>query len=75
MEEKGRRGGARPGAGRKTGYRKPGGTRKGRGLNAYDDEWELILEFSHIVKKIGVTSAREKFGMQQKDRGNMLPQS
>lgn len=60
MEEKGKRGGARPGAGRKTGYRKPEGTRKNRSLKAYDDEWRLILEFSHYVKKNGVSATKEK---------------
>ena len=41
------RGGARPGAGRP---KKLQGVRKQHQLRAYDDEWELIREFSWFVK-------------------------
>ena len=44
-------GGKREGSGRKLGYRKPEGVRKARNMRAYDDEWELIKQFSVIVKK------------------------
>lgn len=40
-------GGMRIGAGRP---KNPNGTRKQRQLRAYDNEWELIREFSRIVK-------------------------
>ena len=42
------RGGARPGAGRP---KKLQGVRKQHQLRAYDDEWELIREFSWFVKQ------------------------
>ena len=45
-----RRGGAREGAGRPKGTTKPEGVRKQRQLRAYDDEWEIIKEFSRILK-------------------------
>lgn len=49
-EGKSTRGGKRPGAGR------PKGTtqaviRKKRSIRAFDDEWEMIKEFSRIMKK------------------------
>lgn len=50
MEERKGRGGARPGAGRPKGTTKPV-TRKQRQLRAFDDEWEMIHEFSKIVKR------------------------
>ncbi len=43
-------GGARKGAGRPKGMTKQEGTRKQRQLRAYDDEWEIIKEFAHILK-------------------------
>lgn len=43
-------GGKRPGAGRPKGSTKPGGKRKGCSMAAYPDEWEMIKEFSRIVK-------------------------
>lgn len=33
------------------GWRKPEGVRKQRQLRAYDDEWELIQQFSKLVKR------------------------
>jgi hypothetical protein len=51
MEASKSRGGARPGAGRKEGYRKPEGVRKNRSIKAYDDEWKIIKQFSSILKK------------------------
>lgn len=33
------------------GWRKPEGVRLQRQLRAYDDEWDLILKFSRMVKK------------------------
>ena len=45
--QKSNRGGARPGAGRP---KKLQGVRKQHQLRAYDDEWELIREFSWFVK-------------------------
>ena len=51
MDKTEKRGGSRPGAGRKTGYKKPEGTRKNRTLKAYDDEWTYIKEFAAIIKK------------------------
>ena len=46
-----RRGGVREGAGRPKGTTKPEGVRKQRQLRAYDEEWEIIKEFSRILKK------------------------
>ena len=43
-------GGARKGAGRPKGMTKQEGTREQRQLRAYDDEWEIIKEFAHILK-------------------------
>lgn len=51
MDKIEKRGGSRPGAGRKVGYKKPEGTRKNRTLKAYDDEWVYIKEFAAIIKK------------------------
>lgn len=45
--KKNNHGGARPGAGRP---KKLQGVRKQHQLRAYDDEWELIREFSWFVK-------------------------
>lgn len=45
-------GGKRPNqTGRPKGTTKAEGVRKQRQVRAYDDEWELIKEFSAIVKK------------------------
>ena len=44
-------GGARPGAGRKVGWRKGySEKRKVRSLVAHDDEWLLIKKFADLVK-------------------------
>ena len=43
-----KRGGTRPGAGRKP---KDGEIRKSRTLRATDEEWKKILEFAKILKK------------------------
>ena len=44
-------GGARPGAGRKVGWRKGySEKRKVRSLVAHDDEWQLIKKFADLVK-------------------------
>lgn len=51
-------GGSRPNAGRPKGTVKPEGVRKQHQLRAYDDEWELIKEFSRIVKKDRARAAR-----------------
>lgn len=51
-------GGSRPNAGRPKGSVKPEGIRKQRQLRAYDDEWEIIKEFSQIVKKDRARAAR-----------------
>ena len=48
-EEK--RGGTREGAGRPKGSTKAEGVRKQRQLRAYDEEWEIVKEFSSILKK------------------------
>lgn len=45
------RGGKREGAGRPAGSVSAKGVRKQRQLRAFDDEWEIIREFSQIVKK------------------------
>ena len=45
-------GGARPGAGRKVGWRKGySERRKVRSLAAFDDEWILIKKFAELVKR------------------------
>ncbi|WP_370796736.1 hypothetical protein [Dialister hominis] len=44
------RGGKREGAGRPVGSVSAKGVRKQRQLRAFDDEWEIIREFSQIVK-------------------------
>ena len=54
----GGRGGAREGAGRPKGTTKPEGVRKQRQLRAYDEEWEIIKEFSRILKKDPERAAR-----------------
>lgn len=43
-------GGKRKGAGRPVGTTKEI-TRKARSLRAFDDEWEIIKEFTKVVKK------------------------
>lgn len=45
------RGGKREGAGRPAGSVAAQGVRKQRQLRAFDDEWEIIKEFSQIVKR------------------------
>ena len=57
MTESGR-GGVREGAGRPKGTTKPEGIRKQRQLRAYDEEWEIIKEFSRILKKDPARAAR-----------------
>ena len=57
MTENGR-GGVRAGAGRPKGTTKPEGVRKQRQLRAYDEEWEIIKEFSRILKKDPERAAR-----------------
>nr|WP_325189813.1 hypothetical protein [uncultured Selenomonas sp.] len=54
----GGRGGTREGAGRPKGTTKPEGVRKQRQLRAYDEEWEIIKEFSRILKKDPERAAR-----------------
>ena len=45
-------GGRRPNqTGRPKGTVKPEGRRKLRSICAYDDEWEMIKEFSRMIKK------------------------
>jgi hypothetical protein len=56
-EKVGRRGGARPGAGRKAPIEGP---RKQRQIRATDQEWALIKAFERMVKK-GDREAAEKF--------------
>ena len=53
-------GGARAGAGRKEGYKKPEGVRTTRAMRAYDDEWELLKELGKYIKKVGVEKARSE---------------
>ena len=57
MTENGR-GGVREGAGRPKGTTKPEGVRKQRQLRAYDEQWEIIKEFSRILKKDPERAAR-----------------
>ena len=54
----GGRGGTREGAGRPKDTTKPEGVRKQRQLRAYDEEWEIIKEFSRILKKDPERAAR-----------------
>lgn len=55
------RGGAREGAGRKTGWRKEvSEARPSHNILAHQDEWELIRRFSHYVKH-GDRAACEAF--------------
>lgn len=46
--------------GKPLGWRKPEGVRPQRTTRAYEDEWQLILKFSRMVKK-GDRAACEKF--------------
>ena len=54
----GGRGGTREGEGRPKVTTKPEGVRKQRQLRAYDEEWEIIKEFSRILKKDPERAAR-----------------
>ena len=52
MDKEVTRGGARPGAGRKPGWRKEvSEARKQHQIRAYDDEWEKIKKYADKVKK------------------------
>lgn len=58
-ETKGSWGGHRPNqTGRPKGTTKPEGVRKQRQLRAYDDEWETIKAFAHILKHDPERAAR-----------------
>lgn len=50
MVEGKKRGGARPGAGRKPKNPEEVTQRKQRQLRAFDDEWEIINQFADLVK-------------------------
>lgn len=53
-------GGARPGAGRKVGWRKGySEERPRRQLRAHDDEWQLIKKFADLVKYGDKEKARQ----------------
>ncbi|MGL5512762.1 MAG: hypothetical protein ACRDBM_05925 [Sporomusa sp.] len=58
-----RRGGTRPGAGRKPLDAK----RINRSIKAFDDEWELINRFAKLVKH-GERDECEKFLLKMKDK-------
>ena len=46
--------------GKPLGWRKPQGVRQQHQTRAYEDEWQLILKFSRLIKK-GDRAACEKF--------------
>lgn len=61
-------GGAREGAGRKTGWRKGySEQRKPRGVAAFDDEWDLIKRFSQLVKYGDKEKCRELLEQLEQD--------